>query len=153
MSLPVHLSLTSKVQECWWQYHSRSKIQTPENRTKRCLMLFFCIFILIWEYKCLPQTFWRDVNLQPSLWQCHKSMQWVQNLQFIFIYTSLKLKLHMHYFQEAKCIFVLITVWFCAQHQTLWFNWVAPCKDAPVYLEQNSNRPGKTGLGTHKNAV
>lgn len=30
---------------------------------------------------------------------------------------------------------------------TLWFSCVAPCKEAPVYLEQNSKRPGNTGLG------
>lgn len=29
---------------------------------------------------------------------------------------------------------------------TLWLSCVAPCKEAPVYLEQNSNRPGNTGL-------
>lgn len=29
---------------------------------------------------------------------------------------------------------------------TLWLSCVAPCNDAPVYLEQNSNRPGNTGL-------
>lgn len=32
------------------------------------------------------------------------------------------------------------------QHFTLWLSCVAPCNDAPVYLEQNSNRPGNTGL-------
>lgn len=29
---------------------------------------------------------------------------------------------------------------------TLWLSCVAPCKEAPVYLEQNSNSPGNTGL-------
>lgn len=29
---------------------------------------------------------------------------------------------------------------------TLWLSCVAPCKEAPVYLEQNSKRPGNTGL-------
>lgn len=33
---------------------------------------------------------------------------------------------------------------------TLWLSCVAPCKEAPVYLEQNSKRPGKTGLNTRK---
>lgn len=44
---------------------------------------------------------------------------------------------------SCECLFVSLWACVCV---TLWLSCVAPCKEAPVYLEQNSKRPGNTGL-------
>lgn len=47
------------------------------------------------------------------------------------------------FFFFLACGNVCLSVRVCV---TLWLSCVAPCKEAPVYLEQNSNSPGNTGL-------
>lgn len=56
---------------------------------------------------------------------------------------------------EAESVLVCSFLLFPPYHYivTLWFNCMAPCSEAPVYLEQNSNNPGNTGLQNKRTAI
>ena len=118
---------TWEVQGWRWRCRWRNRILTPESEHGvACINCReHCCFFLLQNYR--PQTFSRDAIL-PTSWQLCRSAGTISNN-----------------------VFFKITMEDETLEPTWWLSFVAHSKLAPVYIEQKSYIPSKTGLKDKQN--